>query len=133
MRYLRRLSLTNASLLQITSRPLVSEHGPPVTGTLLADEIAAQSPSTPAVSGLHPSITAPPPATPASGPSVPPGPKMEFYFNRQVKNDKELGKVAEDSMENLGLSTIEIVSGTINEPPPPYTASLPSGLQLRLR
>ena len=37
------LSLTNASLLQVTSRPLISEHGPLVTGALRTDEIAVQS------------------------------------------------------------------------------------------
>ena len=38
------LSLTHASLLQVTSRPPIPEHGPPVTGALRADEIAVQKP-----------------------------------------------------------------------------------------
>ena len=40
MQYLRRLSLTNASLLQVTSRSLITGHGP-VTGNLLAAAVAA--------------------------------------------------------------------------------------------
>ena len=71
------------SLLQVTSRPLVSEQEPRVTGTLRADEIVAQSPSTPSVSGPHPSLSAPPPAIPASEPSVPQIPKMGMVRKKE--------------------------------------------------
>jgi len=80
-----------------------------------ADEIAAQSPSTPSVSGPHPPIAAQPHATPASGPSVPPGSENRVPV-QQAKNDMEQGKVTGDFMENLGLSITEIVSGATIEP-----------------
>ena len=78
--------MTNASLLQVTSCPLVSGHGL-VTGTSQADEIAAQSPSTPSDSGPHPPIAALPPPTQGLGLSVPPDSKNGVPL-QQAKNDK---------------------------------------------
>ena len=101
-----RLSLTNASLLQITSRPLVSKRGPPVNGTLRADEIGAQSPSTPPFLAHILPLLRRPPSTPAWGPSVLPGSENGVPL-QQANNDKE--------QENIASIT-EIVSGTTTEP-----------------
>ena len=111
------LSLTNTSVLQVTPRPpLVSEHGPPVTGTLRADVKVeqSQSPSIPSLFGPRASITTPPPATPSSGPSVPPGSENEVRL-QQAKVYEEQGKVVDVSVESLG-HPIEVVSGVTIEP-----------------
>jgi len=82
--------------LQITSRPLVSKHGPPVTGTLRADEISAQSPSTPPfLAHILPLLRRPPP-TPAWGPSVLPGSENGVSL-QQANNDKEQENIASPS------------------------------------
>ncbi len=101
--------MTNASLLQVTSRPLVSGHGL-VTGTLQADEIAAQSPSTPSDSGPHPPIAALPPATQGSGRDYHPQiPKMVFRFSRQrmIKGKEKWWRIL--WMEKLDLSELCLV------------------------
>ena len=110
------LILMNTSVLQVTPRPpLVSEHGPPVTGTLRADVEAEQSPSIPSLFGPRPSIATPPPAIPASGPSVPPGSENEVRL-QQAKDNEEQGKVVDVSVESLGHPITEIVSGATIEP-----------------
>jgi len=107
------LSLTNASVLQVTPRPLISEHG--VTGPLQADVVVVQSPCIPSLSGPRPSIASPPPVIPALGPSVPPDSENGVPL-QQAKDNKEQGKVAEALVESLGHPTTEIVSGTTIQP-----------------
>ena len=109
------LSPTNASLLQVAPRALVSEHRSPVPGTLRADVVAVQSPSIPSLSGPRPSIATPPPVAPASGPSVPLDSENGVPL-QQAKDNKEQGKVAEAVVESLGHPTTEIVSGTTIQP-----------------
>ncbi len=104
----------NAFVLQDTSRPLVSELEPPVTGTLRAEVIATQSPSSPSISGPGPSFATLTPATPVSGPSVQSALENDKSIDvqlQQAKDDMVQDKVAEDSVDDLSLEI------TIIEPP----------------
>lgn len=103
--------LINSSVLQVTSSPLVE---PPATGNLRTDVIATQGPSTPSISNY--SFATLVPAIPASAPLASSDRDTTGVQPRQAKDDNKQRKMAEGSVETLGISTTENVSGTTMEP-----------------
>jgi hypothetical protein len=108
--HLRRLSLTNASLHQVTSRPLVSEHGP-LVGTLRTDGVAAQSPSIPPFL-VHVLPSPRRHLRPRRRPQVP---KMEFRFSRQrmIRNKEKWRRILTiEPLYTASLDSIYTVENT---------------------
>jgi hypothetical protein len=103
-------TLIYSSALQVTSSP-------PATGNLRTDVITTQGPSTASISSPRPSFAMPVPPIPASAPLASSDSETTEVQLQQAKDDKEQGKVAEGSVETLGISTTETVSGTTIEPP----------------
>jgi hypothetical protein len=110
------LPLINSSVLQVTSSPVVER---PATGNLRTDVIVTQNPSAPSISSPRPSFVTPVPAIPTSGPEPPlasSNGKTTGAQSLQAKDDNEQENVAKGSVETLGVSTTETVSGTTTEP-----------------